>query len=145
MRPILAAFVIALLPAPVLAQARSPDLHQTLSELAYVLGESHALRQACAGSGDQYWRNRMIRMVEAEQSDGDLDREIKEGFNAGFSARRAEFPRCGPGVRRAQAAVAGRGADLSARLARAKVLVPAPDPILPDDGATDMVEPARPR
>ncbi len=133
--------VLALAPLPALAQERSPDLHQTLAELAYVLGESHALRQACSGTGDQYWRNRMIRLVEAEQPDAGLDRQIKEGFNAGFVARRSEFPRCGPGVKRAQAMVAGHGRDLSARLARAKVAVPVAEP----QPSTDMAEPARPR
>lgn len=132
---------LALAPLPALAQERTPDLHQTLAELAYVLGESHALRQACSGTGDQYWRNRMIRMVEAEQPDAALDRQIKEGFNAGFVFRRGEYPRCVPAVRRAQAVVASRGRDLSARLARAKVAVPVAEPQPP----TDMAEPARPR
>ncbi|WP_309646621.1 TIGR02301 family protein [Phenylobacterium sp.] len=139
MRSIFAALVIALLAQPALAQERSADLHQTLAELAYVLGESHALRQACSGGGDQHWRNRMIRMVDAEQPDAVLDRQIKEGFNAGFIARRSEFPRCAPGVRRAQAAVAAHGRDLSTRLARAKVAVAEPQ------APTDMAEPARPR
>ncbi len=133
--------LLALAPLPALAQERGADGRQTLSELAYVLGESHALRQACSGTGDQYWRNRMIRLVEAEQPDPGLDRQIKEGFNAGFVARRSEFPRCGPGVKRAQAAVASHGRDLSARLARAKVAVPVADPESP----MDVAEPARPR
>ena len=141
MRSTSAVLALALVALPAFAQERSPDLHQTLAELAYVLGESHALRQACSGSGDQFWRNRMIRMVEAEQPEPALDRQIKEGFNAGFIARRSEFPRCGPGVRRAQAAVAAHGRDLSARLARAKVAVPVDEPQAP----MDMAEPARPR
>ncbi|UTP39038.1 TIGR02301 family protein [Phenylobacterium sp. LH3H17] len=133
--------LLALAPLPAQAQERSSHGRQTLAELAYVLGESHALRQACSGTGDQYWRNRMIRLVEAEQPDAGLDRQIKEGFNAGFVARRSEFSRCGPGVKRAQAVVAGHGRDLSARLARAKVAVPVVDPEPP----TDVAEPARPR
>src|ERR1700733_14189580 len=63
------------------AQDRSPADRQTLVELAYVLGESHALRQACAGAGDFYWRTRMQQMVAAEQPDGPFGRRLADSFN----------------------------------------------------------------
>lgn len=143
MRLLLASALVALHAAPALAQSRGADLHQTLIELSFVLGESHALRQTCSGANDQFWRGRMIRMVEAERPEPDLDRAIKEAFNAGFTARRAEFQRCGAGVTRAQAATATRGRALSEQLARAKVIVSR----TPDEAYSPetMAEPRRPR
>ena len=71
------------------AQDRSPVLRQTLVDLAYVLGESHALRQACSGPADQHWRVRMIAMVDAEQPEAALDRRLRESFNTGYANRQS--------------------------------------------------------
>ena len=139
MRSIIATLLVATAPVSAFAQTRNADLHQTLAELAFVLGESHALRQACSGTGDQYWRNRMIRMVDAEQPEPSLDRQIKDGFNAGFIARRSQLPVCAPAVARAQTAVAARGRVLSARLAKAKVIT------MDSESRVGMAEPAGPR
>ena len=55
--------------AATFAQDRTPAQRQALTDLAYVLGQSHALRQACLGAQDQFWRGRMLRMVDAEAPD----------------------------------------------------------------------------
>ena len=63
-RPFLLGVLLgALVVSPVLApkafgQERAADERQRLLDLAYTLGESHALRQICQGEGDQYWRSR---------------------------------------------------------------------------------------
>ena len=133
-RPALIALSLILLvqvPAA-LAQDRSPALRQTLVDLAYVLGEAHALRQACQGAEDQYWRTRMIKLVDAEQPDAALDRRLKESFNTGFASRQSEFPSCGPASHKAAVAVAAHGEQLSAALAKVMNTVrpqpPAEDP-----------------
>ncbi len=100
------------------AQERSPAERQTLIDLSYVLGESHALRQACAGAEDQFWRQRMQRLVQAEQPDAAFDRRLKESFNTGFVAGQTAFSSCSPQSRQAEAKAAARGRVLAASLTR---------------------------
>jgi uncharacterized protein (TIGR02301 family) len=103
-------------PAGAMAQARAPAERQTLIDLAYVLGRSHALRQACAGARDQHWRQRMTALVATEAPDPAFDRQLKVSFNNGYAAAQAAYPRCGPAVRREEAAAAARGRDLASSL-----------------------------
>jgi len=104
------------LASPALAQERTPPQRQTLVDIAYVLGESHALRQVCEGAYDQYWRDRMIGVTDTEQPDAALDRRMKEAFNSGFAARRTEYPQCTRASRTAEAAVARRGQELASQM-----------------------------
>ena len=108
--------------APAAAQDRTPSQRQSLSDLAYVLGRSHALRQACAGRSDQYWRGRMQALIAAEAPDPAFDRQLEQAFNAGFAAAQAAFPRCTPEARREQDRAAERGHDLAQSLSQ-----PAPE------------------
>ena len=107
-----------LLAWPAAAQERTPAERQTLIDLSYILGESHALRQACAGAEDQFWRGRMQRLVQAEQPDAALDRRLKEAFNTGFVAGQTAFSSCTPQSRQAEAKAAARGRVLASGLAR---------------------------
>jgi uncharacterized protein (TIGR02301 family) len=109
---ILLAGAFALAPAAALAQDRSPADRQTLVALAYVLGESHALRQACVSSSDQYWRERMRRLEATEQPDGPFDRRLEDSFNDGFLAGRANFPECNQKARDLAASIAAKGQSL---------------------------------
>jgi uncharacterized protein (TIGR02301 family) len=54
-----------------------------------VLGQSHALRQACAGASDQYWRGRMSDLVATEHPDPAFERQLKVAFNNGFATTEA--------------------------------------------------------
>lgn len=116
---------------PALAQDRPADQRQRLLELAYALGEGHALRQACEGEGDQSWRARMMRLVQVERAGAMLEAQLRERFNAGFVMRRGQA--CDAASRKAEAEVARRGQDLALKLARAKVQVrrdaPTPDSV----------------
>ena len=105
---------------PALAQDRPAEMREALVGLTRVLGESHALRQACEGVSDQNWRGRMNRLVETEQPDEDLDARMKASFNAGFAESRRLYPVCSDGSRRALALAAIRGRELSTTLAHAK-------------------------
>lgn len=102
----------------VLAQDRAPAERQRLLELAYTLGQSHALRQACEGAGDQFWRARMVRLTEVEQADQAFDGQMRSRFNGGFAAGRAAHPDCSPESRRAERQAARRGQALAGRLAQ---------------------------
>ena len=100
-----------------LAQERSPVERQTLVDLAYTLGRSHALRQVCAGAGDQYWREKMVALSATEAPEADFDTRLKNAFNAGFASGQTEFPTCTADSRRAEAAAAQKGQGLAAQLA----------------------------
>jgi len=117
-RRFLAFAVLGLLATPVLAQERPPPERQTLLDLAYTLGESHALRQVCGGEGDQFWRDRMVRMTDAEAADAAFDGRMKQAFNTGFATRQTEFPSCGPASRRAELASAAKGQALASQLSQ---------------------------
>ncbi len=112
-------FAIAVVSAfalPAAAQERSPPERQTLLDLAYTLGESHALRQACAGESDYFWRDRMVQMTETEAADAAFDGRMTQAFNSGFATRSTEFPFCSPASKRAEQAVARKGQGLAGRL-----------------------------
>lgn len=111
----LAAFLAG---APAAAQDRAPAARQSLLELAWVLGQSHALAQACAPE-DQTWRARMTRLIAVEVPDQALEARLAEQFNAGFAAARARFSACDPAARTEAAKVAQRGRALAEALARA--------------------------
>jgi len=111
------------------AQDRTPVQRQTLADLAYAIGESHALRQACEGDGDQYWRARMIRLIEVESPDQAFDRRLRGAFNTGFSSARAAHPDCDEGARSEAARAAQRGRDLAQRLSQSAAQAASPDPM----------------
>ena len=69
MRRAVLAILLAACATPALAQERTPAERQVLVDLAYVLGESHALRQTCEGAGDMLWRSRMEEMLRVEAAD----------------------------------------------------------------------------
>ena len=106
-----------LLASSAAAQDRAPAQRQQLLDLAYALGESHALRQACTPD-DQYWRERMRRLIEVERPDGAFAQRLADRFNTGFSVRQAQFPECTPAVRAEAAAAARRGRAAAAALSR---------------------------
>ncbi len=116
MRRLMLTLALAAVAFPVLAQDRSPAQRQSLVDLAYVLGESHALRQACAGEGDQYWRERMMQVTETEAADAAFNGRLTQAFNSGFATRQTEFPSCSPASKRAELMVARKGQSLSRQL-----------------------------
>jgi uncharacterized protein (TIGR02301 family) len=117
---------------PALAQDRAPAERQTLLDLAFTLGESHALRQLCEGVGDQYWRSRMVRLTEVEKADQAFDAQLREKFNTGFAARQGEFPGCEDASRQAEQQVARKGQALSAKLAQSMRTQVPPDQAPPE-------------
>lgn len=118
-RPLLIAAVLAsFVSTPVLAQERDARERQRLLDLAYTLGESHALRQVCQGDGDQYWRSRMVRLTEVEQADQAFDAQMRERFNTGFASRRSEYPICDDASRKAEQQVARKGQSQAQKLSQ---------------------------
>ncbi len=108
---------VCLTAAPALAQERAPAERQLLLDLAGVLGEAHALRQACHPD-DPMWRARMQRMIEVEAAGEALEADLTARFNSGFAAARAAHPACDAAARAAEALAAERGRSLAERLSR---------------------------
>lgn len=114
---LLAASVASAAPAPAPPLATSPEQRQGVIDLAYVLGEAHALHRACAGTEDNTWRARMSRLLQVESPDPPYRQRLMDSFNAGFTARSAEFPACTTKAVEAEQAVAAKGRSLSRHLA----------------------------
>lgn len=103
--------------SPSYGQERDPASRQQLLDLAYVLGEAHALRQACRPD-DQYWRNRMRRLIQVEFPDEPFADRLADRFNTGFTVREAQFTTCDARTRAEEQAVAARGRRMSDALSR---------------------------
>lgn len=118
-----AALIIACMATAALAQEREPEERQRLLDLAYTLGESHALRQTCEGLNDQFWRSRMVRLTEVEQAEQAFDAQLRERFNTGFAARQGEFPLCDAASRKAEQQSARKGQALALKLSQSMRVV----------------------
>lgn len=116
MRRAVLAILLAACATPALAQERTPAERQVLVDLAYVLGESHALRQTCEGAGDMLWRSRMEEMLRVEAADQGFVTRLTLSFNSGYAAGQAGFPSCDAALKTEARRVAARGKQLSARL-----------------------------
>ena len=123
--------VSTLLPAlPAQGQVQSQDYYRDVTALAEVLGKSHAIRVACNGRNDQYWRSYMLRLLELEAPyQGGLRRSMVNGFNAGFSFGSDLHPACDGSAVNAEKAYAAEGRDLSARLVQSNI--PGANPVQP--------------
>ena len=95
---------------------RAPEQRRVLNDLAYVLGEAHALHRLCAGTSDGFWYDRMNRLLAIEQPEPSFRQLLIDRFNAGFIAGGAEFTECSTESRAAGIAAAGRGRELAAAL-----------------------------
>ncbi len=98
---------------PAAAQTPRGDL---LVQLARVIGESHALRQLCEGRQDQYWRERMFGLLDAEAADDAQRDRLSKSYNSGYIAGQSEFERCSTASRDAETRTAAQGRDVAGRL-----------------------------
>jgi uncharacterized protein (TIGR02301 family) len=111
---------IAAVAGPACAQDafRRPGVERSVVvELAYTLGEAHALQRLCAGPADATWYARMQRLIAQEAYDASSRRQLVDSFNAGFAASSGEYTACSRRSRGAEAAVAERGRALAEQLA----------------------------
>jgi uncharacterized protein (TIGR02301 family) len=89
-----------------------------LQDLAGALGAVHYFTVACEGRGSQYWRERMMALLEAETA---ADRRLRDAmiqtFNDQYRERERAFPDCSAEARAARGDAALRGQTLSEALA----------------------------
>lgn len=113
--PLLALFAAA----PAAAQDRSPAARRTVVDLAYVMGQSHALAGVCRGDQETWWA-RMVRLRDLEGVDEGFDRQLVNAFNAAYLDAQGRFPTCSRAARAEAAAAAARGRALAQVLASAR-------------------------
>ena len=119
MRRLTPVFLALAVAAPAAAQDRSPAARRTLVDLAYTLGQAHGLALVCEGQ-TQTWRARMARLRDLEAAEEGFDRQLVNGFNAGFIDAQGRFPACTRAARAESATVAARGRDLARVIASAR-------------------------
>lgn len=98
---------------PAASPPRPPEQRQVLIDLAYVLGESHALRRLCAGPTDGQWYGRMSRLLALEGDDPIFRQRLIDRFNAGFQVTQTDYPVCNGQSRIAEQSAAARGKTLA--------------------------------
>jgi uncharacterized protein (TIGR02301 family) len=108
---LLAASIIAVTGLP----ARTAAERQLLDQLAFTLGQVHALHRVCAGPDDDTWRGRMARLMEIEAVSETRKAELTARFNAGFAAEGAKARSC-TAARTEEAKLSQYGADLARKL-----------------------------
>ncbi len=101
---------------PATAQDRSPASRQSLVDLANVLGQSHAIRQACSKRKDFSWFHRMEGLLRVEAADQALKDRLVRSFNDGYAAGQASYPTCGKESEAAAVRLAQRGEALAGQL-----------------------------
>ena len=99
---------------------RTAEQRQVLIDLAYVLGQAHALHRVCAGATDDTWRGRMEKLIEVEAPGEAFKSRLSDSFNAGFTSRPAQARDC-KAASGAEQGVARRGAELARKLSGAAV------------------------
>jgi uncharacterized protein (TIGR02301 family) len=86
-------------------------------DLAYVLGESNALRQTCVGKTDYYWFNRMKQVIDLEAPEQAFKVRLIQSFNSGYAAGQSGYPKCDDKSKAEAQKAAQRGRSLSDKLA----------------------------
>lgn len=118
MKRFLVALLILLHTASASAQVRSQDYIRDLVELAGILGGAHAIRVACNGRGDQYWRERMSGLLTLEApEESPLRRSMVDAFNRTYSFESERRLVCDSAARDGEAAYAAQGRIIADRIA----------------------------
>ena len=109
-----AAWALAVLAAACSAHGPAPARQQSLVALSRVLGESHAIRRACEGTDDQFWRGRMQQLLDAE--DPGMRARLSVAFNDAYNAGQAHYRTCSARARAGANRIAASGRSLSESL-----------------------------
>ena len=118
MKRLLLALLLLVHTASATAQVRSQDYIRDLVELAGILGGAHAIRVACNGRGDQYWRERMSGLLALEAPEqSPLRRSMVDAFNRTFSFESERRLVCDSEAGDGEAAYAAQGRIIADRIA----------------------------
>lgn len=94
------------------------DYQQDVKELSRLMGVLHGIHFTCNGKGDQFWRERMVLILNEEvRGEPTLKEKLIGSFNAGFDQSRNFYPWCDDMANRARKDVAKQAIGLTTRLA----------------------------
>ncbi|MEO9969477.1 MAG: TIGR02301 family protein [Hyphomonadaceae bacterium] len=98
--------------------SRDQAYFRNLTRLSAVIGSAHAVRVACNGVDDQYWRSYMQQILGLEASErGNLRSSMVDAFNRGYQQGERRSSRCTAESARIEAEYAREGKRLSDALA----------------------------
>jgi uncharacterized protein (TIGR02301 family) len=108
-----------LLAAPMAAMAQDTRPYDDrLLRLAEILGSVHFLREVCASSDGQLWRERMAELIEAEGSSALRRAKLARSFNQGYRSYSRTYTACTPSAQSAIAKFMAEGAQIADALAK---------------------------
>jgi uncharacterized protein (TIGR02301 family) len=84
---------LAIMLAPVAANAQTAAYDEKLSRLAEVLGSIHYLRNLCTESSNQ-WRDEMERLLSVEKPEPVRRAQLIAAFNKGYRSFDSVYTRC---------------------------------------------------
>lgn len=87
-----------------------------LLSLSRTLGGVHYLRVVCEGRDEQYWRERMIELMELESGGYRLRESMITAFNEGYYDAERQHPQCAGDIEAAQARLSAEGQRLAKQL-----------------------------
>lgn len=87
-----------------------------LLSLSQTLGGVHYLRVVCEGRDEQYWRERMIELMELESGGYRLREAMITAFNEGYYEEERRHPRCGGDLKAARDRLSAEGQRLAKQL-----------------------------
>ncbi len=87
-----------------------------LLSLSQTLGGMHYLRVVCEGRDEQYWRERMIELMELESGGYRLREAMITAFNEGYYDEERRHPQCGGNLQAAKDRLSAEGQRLAKQL-----------------------------
>ena len=97
---------------------RTQDFMRDMVSLSSTLGRVHAIRVACNGRDDQYWRDQMVAFLDLEAPGrSSLRQSMTSAFNDAYQREIQLRTACDAGARDAEAVYAAEGKRLSDKLA----------------------------
>lgn len=87
-----------------------------LLSLSRTLGGVHYLRVVCEGRDEQYWRERMIELMELESGGYRLREAMITAFNEGYYDEEQRHPQCGGDLQAAKNRLSAEGQRLAKQL-----------------------------
>ena len=127
LQKMLSVLAVSALLLPASAQVRTQEYLRDLVQLSNVLGGAHAIRVACNGRNDQYWRGHMMNLLNLEAPDrSQLRSSMVDAFNRAYQVESARHPTCDSDAVAAEAAYSTQGREISDRLAQSLLPKKAP-------------------
>lgn len=99
------------------ASAQAGPRFESLTELAEILGEAHAIRTLCNGLTDETWRDYMMRLMNLEAPSGPRKSSLTSAFNRGYRIQSSQHSTCTSAMIKIEGEIAARGRALSDAIA----------------------------